>query len=371
MDRSARPGSGLSLDRIVRTAITIADEQGLASLSMRRVASALDVGAMSLYRHVPDKGELVDLMVDAAYGEIRYPVPGPDGWRARLELAARQEWAMYRRHLWVLTIVAGTHRPPLGPNVLANIEWVLAAVEGYGLDPDSTMQVYLTVSDYVQGAALYLRTEAEDERRTGVTSRQWWESKGPALARLLDSGRFPELSRFVQASAETGSAAGKNFEFGLQRVLDGLAVFLDGPEAAIGLSKVTKPGPAGMADGEAAVRPASSAAVRTGGETPLTESTAAVLELLGRRWTLELLYLLCQGDARFSDLAGAVPGISRRLLTERLRQLTDAGLLRQQVTAGPPARTTYGLTGRGAGLRGALEQIHAWADTPPGPDDQR
>ncbi|MGW0433874.1 TetR/AcrR family transcriptional regulator [Micromonospora sp. NPDC003197] len=147
-ERRADPEPGLSLDRIVRTAIEIADGYGLDGLSMRRVAAALDAGTMSLYRHVPGRAELVDLMVDTAFGEIDYPDPGPTDWRARIELAARQEWAMYRRHLWVLPIVAGTQRPPLGPHVLASIEWILAALDEHGLDPESMMQAYLTVSDY-------------------------------------------------------------------------------------------------------------------------------------------------------------------------------------------------------------------------------
>ncbi|MGW0433252.1 winged helix-turn-helix transcriptional regulator [Micromonospora sp. NPDC003197] len=91
-------------------------------------------------------------------------------------------------------------------------------------------------------------------------------------------------------------------------------------------------------------------------------ATAAALELFGRRWTTELLYLLCQGEARFGELARAIPGISRRILTERLRQLADAGLVDRHDDAG---RVTYALTERAAGLRGALAQIHAWASTAP------
>jgi len=357
----------LSLDRIVRTAIEIADAYGLDGLSMRRVAAALDAGVMSLYRHVPGRAELVDLMVDTAFGEIDYPDPGPTAWRARIELAARQEWAMYRRHPWVLTVVAGTHRPPLGQNILANIEWVLTALDGRELDPVALMQAYLTVSDYVQGAALYLRNEAEDERRTGITTEQWWRARTAELAGLLAGGRFPTLSRLLMEAAPAEGAAPrpvddetgppvdqatlrKDFEFGLQRMLDGLAVFLDEVprETGVRLLKVTS-----GSEGDPG-RPAGA------GEIPA--STAAALELLGRRWTTELLYLLCQGEARFGELARAIPGISRRILTERLRQLTDAGLVDRHDDAG---RVTYALTERGAGLRGALEQIHAWASTTP------
>ncbi|GAB2919422.1 hypothetical protein GCM10027280_03080 [Micromonospora polyrhachis] len=353
--RGPEPESGLNLDRIVRTAIEVADAYGLDGLSMRRVATALGAGTMSLYRHVPGRAELVDLMVDVAFGEIHYPEPGPAGWRARIELAARQEWAMYRRHPWVLPIVAGTHRPPLGRNVLANIEWILSALDRHGLDPESMTQAYLTVSDYVQGAALYLRNEAEDERRTGVTSEQWWAARAESLTGLTATGQFPTLSRLLTAAPAQRRSAGKDFEFGLRRMLDGLAVLLGEATAGTsrGLSKVTI---------QPEFRPARPSDI---GEIPV--ATAAALELLGRRWTTELLYLLSQGEARFGELARAIPGISRRILTERLRQLAEAGLVDRRDDAG---RVTYALTERGAGLRGALEQIHAWAGTVPAPPAQ-
>ncbi|GAB3975721.1 winged helix-turn-helix transcriptional regulator [Plantactinospora veratri] len=344
----AGTGPGLSLDRIVRVAIGLADAHGLATLSMRRVATALDAGVMSLYRYVPGKAELVDLMVETAFGEIDYPEPGPAGWRARIELAARREWAMYQRHPWVLPIVAGTGRPPLGPNVLANVEWVLCAVDGFGLDPATMLQVYLTVSDYVQGAARYVQTEAEQERRTGVNAEQWWAAETPALTRLLGTGRFPLLSRLTEQVGAPATVR-QDFEFGLGRVLDGIGVLLAG--------QPTSADPPG-------VRPTTDE-TRLGKVTVsgrrLPAATSAALEILGRRWTLDLLHVLGHGEARFRDLAEALPGISRRVLTERLRELADAGLLRRRVDPGPPTRISYLLTPRGAGLREVLTGLDTWA----------
>ncbi|MEU7990575.1 helix-turn-helix domain-containing protein [Streptosporangium canum] len=95
----------------------------------------------------------------------------------------------------------------------------------------------------------------------------------------------------------------------------------------------------------------------------LPASTAAAIDLLSRRWILQVLYLLCQGEARFSELARAVPGVSRRVLTERLRELADQGLVRRVVDDGPPTRITYCLTEQGAALRGAFDHIDAWAAT--------
>ncbi|NBF00103.1 helix-turn-helix transcriptional regulator [Nonomuraea sp. KC401] len=95
----------------------------------------------------------------------------------------------------------------------------------------------------------------------------------------------------------------------------------------------------------------------------LPSATADAIDLLSRRWMLQLLYVLCQGEARFSELARAVPGLSRRVLTDRLRELADQGLVHRLVDEGPPTRISYRLTDQGAALRTALEHIGSWAAT--------
>ncbi|WP_329093642.1 TetR/AcrR family transcriptional regulator [Streptosporangium sp. NBC_01469] len=219
------PRDGLSTGRIVRTAIRIADTEGLDALSMRRVAAELDAGTMSLYRYVPGKDTLIELMVEAVFAESAPPDPVPGGWRAGLELAARREWAMYSRHPWVLRVIA-TPQPPLGPNVLADVERSMRAVDGLGLDPMTMHWVAIMVSAQVQGSALLLVNEVEAERRTGVTTRQWRALKAPMLQEILESGRFPMLSRLHE---ERGDAIDLDewFEFGLRRLLDGLTVLIE------------------------------------------------------------------------------------------------------------------------------------------------
>ncbi|GIG88317.1 TetR/AcrR family transcriptional regulator C-terminal domain-containing protein [Plantactinospora endophytica] len=357
------PGTtnGLSLDQIVRVAVGLADAHGLATLSMRRLASALDAGAMSLYRYVPGRAELVDLMVETVFGEIEYPEPGPAGWRARIELTARREWAMYQRHPWVLPIVAGTRRPPLGPNVLASVEWVLDAVDGFGLDPATMLQIYLMVSDYVQGAARYAGIEAEAERRTGLSSEQWWVAETSTLTRLFGTGRFPVLSRLIQQAGDDPATGRQDFEFGLRRVLDGLAVFLAGQSAPAVSGDGTVNGSAGLLGERYADETTKFQKVTKSASRRPPAATSAALELLGRRWTLDLLHVLSHGEARFRDLLDALPSVSRRVLTERLRELSDERLLYRRVDPGPPTRISYGLTPRGAGLRGMLTQLDAWA----------
>jgi AcrR family transcriptional regulator len=227
-ERPNRGGkSGLSVDRIVSAAIEIADADGLAALSMRRVAEHLGVGTMSLYTHVPGKGELIDVMLDTVIGEVDMPDDVPGGWRARLESIARANWALYHRHPWILQVSTG--RPPLGPNVIAKYDYELRAVDGIGLDDVEMDSVITLVGGHAEGAARFALEASQAEQRTGVTDEQWWSASAPILSRVFDASRYPTAARVGAAAGEAYGAAydiEHAFEFGLQRVLDGIAVFI-------------------------------------------------------------------------------------------------------------------------------------------------
>jgi AcrR family transcriptional regulator len=219
--------SGLTVDRIVAAAIEVADAEGLGALSMRRVAEKLGAGTMSLYTHVPSKAELIDLMLDTVQGETARPDEVPGGWRARLELIARENWALYHRHPWLLQITMV--RPVLGPNVTAKYEYELRAIDGIGLT-DLEMDLVLTlIAGHVEGSARRSLEAAQAEQLTGVSDEQWWQARAPILSRLADFSRYSLASRVGTAAGEAYNSpynAQEAFEFGLQRVLDGIEALL-------------------------------------------------------------------------------------------------------------------------------------------------
>jgi AcrR family transcriptional regulator len=195
---------------------------------MRRVAAELGVATMSLYRHVPGKDELVLLMADAVFGEARFPEPPPPGWRAQLELVARLQWAVSRRHPWIARVISLT-RPAPAPNGVAYTEWALRAVGGLGLDPSTMLYVAITIAGYVQATAVNLELEVEAEQDTGITSDEWMASQEQMLTTILASGRFPMLSG-IATRPDFDFDLDTLFEFGLQLLLDGLAARIQHPK---------------------------------------------------------------------------------------------------------------------------------------------
>ncbi|MGW5360691.1 TetR/AcrR family transcriptional regulator C-terminal domain-containing protein [Actinopolymorpha pittospori] len=214
----------LTSQRIVATATSIADTEGLAAVTMRRLATELDVATMSIYRHVRGKDQLVFLMADAAFGEDVLPADPPHGWRAQLELVCRVQWTSYRRHPWLAHIVSLT-RPLLSVNALAHTEWTMRALDGLGLDPTTQLHMATTVANYVRGTATNLEREAQAEQDTGITDDEWMRARGPALTEMLAAGSFPIMAS-VAGRSNVNLDLGSLFEFGLQRLLDGFAAVM-------------------------------------------------------------------------------------------------------------------------------------------------
>lgn len=221
------PKGRVTVAEVVDVAVQLADREGLGVLSMRRIAAELGIGTMSLYTYVPGKAELLDLMLDAVYGEQAEAVEPTADWRVRLEQVARQNWALYHRHPWLLQVA--TVRPVLGPNLLAKYERELSAVADTGLDDLEMDAVVALVGGLVETAARR-SIEASDVRtRTGMTDEEWWQSRAPFLDAVVRAEEFPLASRVGAAVGEAHGSSGdpeELFAFGLRWVLDGIEILL-------------------------------------------------------------------------------------------------------------------------------------------------
>lgn len=204
----------LSVSLIVSTAIEVADDGGLEAVSMRGIGQRLGATGMALYRHVANRDELLSLMVDTVVGEFAYPEPRPERWRAALTELARQDWRSYFAHPWLLAVTANS-RPPMGPNMLTAMEWALASFDGLDLASHEQLYLLTTVISYTQGLALtWNRQEPED-------TTDWWREQ------VAEVGGHPRLRAVTEGYRHQALDLDEEFEFGLERVLDGLAVYLD------------------------------------------------------------------------------------------------------------------------------------------------
>jgi AcrR family transcriptional regulator len=218
---AAPPDGGPPLERIVAAGIRLADDGGLAAVSVRRLAVALGLPTMTLYRQVAGREELLLLMTDAAFGEAPLPAGG-GGWRSRLETSARLQWGVYRRHPWAAEVMSLT-RPPMAANALAHTEWCLAALEAAGLPLPAAMHAAMLLAGHVRGTAVNLGWEAGAEPDTG----RWYTAQEARFDRLTAGGRFPTLRRLAALGPDAVDyELDALFDFGLARLLDGLAARL-------------------------------------------------------------------------------------------------------------------------------------------------
>ncbi|MFD4828867.1 TetR/AcrR family transcriptional regulator [Streptomyces uncialis] len=218
------PRPGLSLDRIVDTAVRIAAAEGLGAVSMGRVAKELGVSTMSLYRYVGARDELYVLMQEAAVGAPPEAPPAGTEWRACLAWWARAQRAVFRRNLWLLRVP--TSGPPVGPNSLAWMEAALAGLDGTGLREEEKLSVLMLVGGYVRNASLLVSDLEAGMRASGVGPDESLRRYATALGALTDAGRHPALTRLLASGVFEhgghGDEADVDFDFGLDRVLDGI-----------------------------------------------------------------------------------------------------------------------------------------------------
>jgi AcrR family transcriptional regulator len=225
--REPRRLRGLSREDIVAIAIAVADEEGTAAVSMRRIARDLHVGAMSLYWYVESKDELHRLMLEGVHGEIEAAEPSGD-WRGDLAGYARNYRAALHRHPWAIDFLGVG--PPSGPNDARNADRLLGALDGLGLDETTTMWALLAVGTYVMGAALREIQEirwhrAADEARAEMTEEEVAAARQGFERMIRGSGRYPHIAKIFDADVDPDAPETRDarFEFGLGCVLDGVA----------------------------------------------------------------------------------------------------------------------------------------------------
>ncbi|WP_405150017.1 TetR/AcrR family transcriptional regulator [Sphaerisporangium sp. NBC_01403] len=225
--RTRGPAQALSLERIVATAIDIADADGMSALSMARIAERLGCATMSLYRHVASKDELLAFMMDAAPGPPPVFDTAPSDWRAALSGWAVELLGVYHRHPWILQV---THRPPLDPGQLAWMDAGLRTFGGTALRPHDKMSVMLLVMHYVRGVAQLSASALHAGPDAG--GEDVMSGYGETLARLVDAERFPALAEIVTYGVLDDDAGQQeadplaDFRSGLERILDGVDVLV-------------------------------------------------------------------------------------------------------------------------------------------------
>jgi AcrR family transcriptional regulator len=192
-----RPRAGLSQDRIVAAAVELLDADGLEALSMRTLAARMDTKATSLYRHVANKDELIELVVDEVYGEMEISPSGP--WRASVADAARSLRAMVLRHPWVASVLGQVGLAELGPNLSDRSAALLALFTGGGFPDDEADLAMKTVLGYVVGMTV---------------------SEAAYVQLLARSGQSED--DLSQHGVTSKALRDKTFEYGLEKVLVGL-----------------------------------------------------------------------------------------------------------------------------------------------------
>jgi AcrR family transcriptional regulator len=218
------PKPRTSLAEIVAAGVSIADAEGLGSLSMRKVAQHLGIGAMSVYTYVPGRSELIELMINKVYAEHSLPDPAQP-WRARIEHWSREVWRIYELHPWLLDY--NVARLPIGPHVLDVEEALYAALLAAGFTGAQNVAASNLIQWQLLGAARATISDADEARRTGISTEAYWESRVSFWATYFDPARFPAMAA-VHWAGGFDDPAGWDFDQLLKRLLDGIERLVNG-----------------------------------------------------------------------------------------------------------------------------------------------
>ncbi|MEV8021759.1 TetR/AcrR family transcriptional regulator [Streptomyces sp. NPDC086554] len=222
--RPRRGREQLSREQIVAEAVRLLDADGLESLSMRKLGTRLDAGATSLYRHVANKDELIELVVDEVYGELDFPAADTADWRTAAARSAQSLRAMILRHPWVASVLGQVGLIHLGPNVTRMSERMTSVYATAGFPPDETGQAMRTVISYVIGMATSEAAYLSLIARSGVSEQEFAQNLPSDKGGAGGDGDRDGGGDLKVGNPERAREEG--FDYGLQRVLDGLEVRL-------------------------------------------------------------------------------------------------------------------------------------------------
>jgi AcrR family transcriptional regulator len=222
------PKRELSIERIVDVAVELADAGGLGAVSMSSVATELGFTPMSLYRYVTAKDDLVLLMQERGIGVPPESVAQAETWREGLRRWAAEQSAMYESHPWLLDIpIEGT---PLTPNNLAWLDAALEALSGLAVDYDTKIACVLAVIAQVRWESVVVRGYVEAAK--GESPDVLDLRAEQMLHQLVTPAEFPLVHAALIEGAFSPVPNGNPFNFGLERVLDGIEAFLAGASPA-------------------------------------------------------------------------------------------------------------------------------------------
>jgi AcrR family transcriptional regulator len=212
--KSERPRRGprLTRDRVLDAAIALADREGLDSLTMRRLGGELGVEAMALYKHVANKDEILDGIVEVVVAEIEIPAPGSE-WRAAMRQRAISARQVLRRHPWAIGLMESRGRP--GPAALTYLDAVIAGLRHGGFSVQMAAHAFWLLDSYVYGHVIQeISLPFDTSEEVGASAEDIFDH--------VDRGDYPHLAELAADAMTSGYDVESEFEFGLDLILDSL-----------------------------------------------------------------------------------------------------------------------------------------------------
>jgi AcrR family transcriptional regulator len=214
-DSGARPArTPLSRDRVLQSALAVADAGGLEALTIRSLAQELGVKPMSVYYHVANKSEIIDGIVDLVFGEIKLPALDGD-WRAEMRRRAASARSVLRRHSWAIPLLQSRTHP--GPATLRHHDAVIGSLRSAGFTVTMTAHAYALIDSYVFGFAL-------SESALPINGPETVTEVATSMIPAGFPDLYPHLIEFTTEHVlKPGYDFGAEFDFGFTMILDALS----------------------------------------------------------------------------------------------------------------------------------------------------